>query len=152
MEFQAILEWGTMFFCYLEGTSQQPYIVQTENWDRCIPSRTSCRDSNLVEAPVRSVRARQFWRGWGPVGKGSMVEAWLSSSWFGMRFFPCRMPVGYRRLPRLLAFEGISIFIESISEVKKGCSHPRNSTISANILLLHQDFQVPKMEEVLTFF
>ena len=70
------LEGVLCFFLILKGQSTAIHLggVLTENWDRCIPSRTSCRDSNLVEAPVRSVRARQFWRGWGPVGKGSMVE------------------------------------------------------------------------------
>ena len=56
-----------VFFVILKGP-----VNSHTSW--CIPSRTSCRDSNLGEAPVRSVRVRQFWRGWGPVGKGSMVE------------------------------------------------------------------------------
>ena len=70
MELRQFWKGYYVFFCDLEG----PVDSHTSGWSTNRPSRTSCRDSNLVEAPVRSVRVRQFWRGWGPVGKGSMVE------------------------------------------------------------------------------
>lgn len=70
MELRQFWKGYYVFFCDLEG----PVDSHTSGWSTNRPSRTSCRNSNLVEAPVRSVRVRQFWRGWGPVGKGSMVE------------------------------------------------------------------------------